>query len=135
VRLVLRYRWTLAAIVVAGVLYALALSDAFYELTSPTALSWHVWLRKAYSIVAFTLVGYLFRRSLEERGGKQFIAVAVIGTALYSAAIEVGQFLAGSKEGLGWNAVDTICGAVGGAIATADLIAVTTRRVRARQPR
>jgi hypothetical protein len=117
-----RYPWTFAAIVVAATLYALAINDAFYELTSPTFLSWHVWLRKAYSIIAFTLVGYLFRRSLGERGGSRFITVAVLGSAFFSAAIEVGQFLAGSPEGLGWNAFDTTCGAIGGTIASADLI-------------
>jgi hypothetical protein len=117
-----RYPWTIAAIVVAATLYALAINDAFYVLTSPSYLSWHVLLRKIYSIIAFTLVGYLFRRSAGERGGSRFITVAVLGTACYSAAIEVGQLLAGSKEGLGWNAFDTTCGAIGGAIATGDLI-------------
>jgi hypothetical protein len=117
-----RYPWTTAAIVVAATLFALAINDSFYELTSPSSLSWHVLLRKGYSIIAFTLVGYLFRRSLRERGGSRFITVAVLGTACYSAAIEVGQFFAGSPEGLGWNAFDTTCGAVGGAIASSDLI-------------
>jgi hypothetical protein len=117
--------WTLAAGLVAGALYAIALSDAVYELTSPIALSWHVLLRKTYSIGAFTLVGYLLRRALRENGRESrraTIVACVAGVAAYSAAIEFGQWLAGSHEGLGWNTVDTICGAVGGAFAVADLV-------------
>ncbi len=34
----------------------------------------------------------------------------------YSAAIEVAQAWLGSKEGLAWNAIDTLCGAAGGAL-------------------
>jgi hypothetical protein len=137
VRLSFKAPWTAAAIAVAVALYAAAINNALYELTSPSSLSYHVWLRKAYSIVAFTLVGYLFRRSAHERGGTHQIAVAILGTALYSAAIEVGQFLAGSKEGLGWNAIDTICGAIGGALACADLISrrFKTRRTQQRTGR
>jgi hypothetical protein len=37
--------------------------------------------------------------------------------ALYSAAIEYGQWLEGSTEGLRWNAVDVACGALGGYLA------------------
>lgn len=123
-----RYPWTVAAIVVALILYIMAISDAVYELTSPSFLSFHVLLRKVYSIGAFTLVGYLLRRSLAERGGAKLIMVAVLGTALYSSAIEVGQFLAGSKEGLRWNVFDTICGAIGGTIASCDLIWARLRK-------
>jgi hypothetical protein len=116
-----RKPWTIAAIIVAAILYAVACSDAIYELTSPSALSWHVLLRKTYSIVAFALVGYLFRRAQAENGGQRLIVSTIIGVAAYSAAIEVGQYFAGSKEGLLWNAFDTACGAAGGALATLDL--------------
>jgi hypothetical protein len=128
-RLPFKRPWTVAAIVVAVVLYAVALSGAAYELTSPSTLSFHVWLRKSYSIVAFALVGYLFRRATLEGGGKHPIAAAILGTALYSAIIEVGQAFVGSKEGLSWNAVDTLCGAIGGTVGAADLIFA---RLRAR---
>ncbi len=121
----IRRPWTVAAALVAAALYAIALSDAVYELTSPVALSWHVLLRKTYSIGAFTLVGYLLRRALRENGRKgrrTTIVACIAGVAAYSAAIEFGQWLAGSHEGLGWNAVDTICGAIGGGLAVADAI-------------
>jgi hypothetical protein len=112
--------WTVAALLVGAALYAASLSQAFYELTSPSYLSWHVLLRKTYSIVAFATVGYLLRRALAENGATKFVVPCIAGVALYSALIEVGQFFAGSKEGLAWNAFDTACGAAGGLIAVAD---------------
>ncbi len=127
--------WTVAALVVAAILYGVALSNSIYELTSPPALEWHVILRKFYSIVAFTLVGYLFRRSLVEWGRSDVVLPTILGVALYSAAIEVGQALMGSKEGLGWNAFDTFCGALGGTLAVADRLLVRRQPVRARPRR
>jgi hypothetical protein len=109
--------WTLAAVAVAAFFFVIAISNAVYEMTSPSWLSWHVVLRKAYSIVAFTIVGYLFRRALAENGKAAALGTLVGGVALYSAGIEVAQFLCGSKEGLGWNAFDTVCGGVGGGLA------------------
>ncbi len=120
--------WTIAAVAIACVLYVLALRNDFYHLTSPTALPWHVALRKAYSIVAFAVVGYLARRALLENGREQVVVPCIIGVAIYSALIEVGQALLGSKEGFGWNIGDTLCGAVGGGLAVADRL----RRSRAR---
>ncbi len=118
------WRWTTAAAVVAAVFYAAALSHAVYEATSPVELSWHVLLRKLYSVVAFSLLGYLLRRALAEREHHaNVVATCVLGIAAYSAAIEVGQYLYGSHEGLGWNTFDTGCGALGGALANADTIA------------
>jgi hypothetical protein len=110
--------WTLVAVAVATFFFVIAISHEIYEATSPSWLSWHVALRKAYSIVAFTIVGYLFRQALAENGKPSPPVTLIAGVALYSAAIEVAQFLHGSKEGLGWNAVDTACGALGGALST-----------------
>jgi hypothetical protein len=115
--------WTIATAVVAAIFFAAAISHAVYELTSPVALSWHVLLRKCYSVAAFSLVGYLLRRALAERGSRANVAATcAIAVAAYSAAIELGQYLHGSHEGLGWNAFDTCCGALGGALATADTL-------------
>jgi hypothetical protein len=114
--------WTIAALAVAAIFYVGACSTALYELTSPPSLSWHVALRKAYSIVAFALVGYFFRRASAENGGRRFVVPIIVAVAAYSAAIEVGQYVLGSKEGLGWNTFDTLCGALGGALATTDVI-------------
>jgi hypothetical protein len=126
-------RWTIAAIVVAMILFAAAVSRAVYDLTSPEGLSWHVVLRKFYSIVAFALVGYLLRRALAENGRHaHVVTTCVVGVAAYSAAIEVAQFFHGSTEGLGWNAFDTLCGAAGGALATVDLAGRRFRALLAR---
>ena len=75
-------------------------------------------LRKLYSIVAFALVGYLADRGLREWGREANVAGCALGVALYSAAIEAGQALHGSQEGLLWNAVDVACGAIGGVLGT-----------------
>ena len=125
--------WTVAAVVVAAALYVTALSNDVYALTSPESLSWHVLLRKAYSVVAFALVGYLAGRAfLEWRRRPTLWGLAVI-VAVYSAAIEVGQALHGSREGLTWNAVDTACGGLGGWLGA--LCLPRPERVRERRPR
>jgi hypothetical protein len=133
--------WTIATAVVAATLYALALRSDVYEATSPHWLTWHVALRKAYSIGAFFIVAFLFRRALAEHGAMRSpVTRCIVVTTLYSAAIEVGQFAVGGREGLGWNVFDTLCGAAGGALATADgwlwpRAAFTRPRVRERRPR
>ncbi len=124
--------WTIAATMVALALLAVAVSHSVYDITSPVWLSWHVVLRKIYSIVAFALVGFCTRRALVENGRAHLVASCIVGVGAYSALIEVLQFFYGSHEGLGWNAFDTFCGALGGALATIDLWLVkpTTGRVR-----
>lgn len=62
------------------------------------------------------------------------VVLCIVGVAFYSALIEVGQHLLGSTEGLGWNVGDTLCGAVGGALAVADRLRehfVRSRRLHA----
>ncbi len=116
-------RWTIAAAAVAIFFYVLAIDNDVYAATSPAWLSWHVLLRKVYSVVAFSIVASLLRRAIVENGGSRTIVPCIAGVACYSAAIEVGQYLHGSTEGLGWNTFDTFCGALGGAIAVVDRIA------------
>jgi hypothetical protein len=101
-------------------LFAVALSNAAYEMTSPSSFAWHVLLRKAYSVGAFALVGYLLRRALQEHGRQRAFPTCVWAVAAYSAAIEIGQSLTGSREGYLSNAIDVGCGALGGFIAVAD---------------
>jgi len=112
-------RWTLATIVVALVFYVAALRPEVYEAASPHWLSWHVVLRKIESIGAFFVVAFLFRQALAEHGATRFALRCILATAAYSALIEVGQYLMGTREGLGLNAFDTLCGALGGALANA----------------
>lgn len=115
--------WAVIALALATVLFFMATSDIVYELTSPPAFSWHVVLRKFYSIVAFALVGFTADRALGPAAKPALRASLLV--AGYSAVIEIAQFEHGSKEGLGWNAVDVVCGAVGGwlGIASQRLIA------------
>ena len=72
-------------------------------------------LRKFYSIVAFTLVGFVVDRALPPSRRAAARAAAIV--AAFSAVIEVGQKLNGAREGLLSNAIDVGCGALGGWLA------------------
>lgn len=124
-------RWTLATALVAVILFVLACNNEFYRLTSPPEFSWHVVLRKIYSIVAFALLGYLAARAQRERGKTTHVGRdCTSGVAAYSGLIEIAQFFAGSQEGLAWNAVDVVCGAIGGALGARIERALRERAVR-----
>jgi hypothetical protein len=123
----MRPRWIAVATIVAAVLFWLATSETVYELTSPPDLSWHVLLRKAYSIGAFALVGFTTDKALGPSARPALRAALVV--AAYSGAIEIAQAWGGSHEGLRWNAFDVLCGAVGGWLGvTAERIARARRR-------
>ena len=104
-----RWLFRIIGAVLAAVLFAMAMSGALYEATSPTDLPWHVLLRKLYSIVAFALVAAVIRF-----GWRFSITRVTVILAAYSTAIEIGQMFAGSHEGLFSNAIDIVCGAIGG---------------------
>lgn len=126
-----RYGWTIAAIVVSVALYVAALRSDFYQLTSPFELPWHITLRKIYSVGAFALVAFLARHALAERGLKPTARWTIFTGALFSGAIEIGQYYMGSEEGLVWNAIDVGCGALGGFASMFDL-ALRKRPVKQR---
>ena len=100
------------AVTVAAALFWAATSNEVYDLTSPAGLSFHIVLRKTYSIVAFALVGFTADKALgpSARGALR----GALAVAAYSASIEVVQAARGSHEGAVWNAVDILCGAAGG---------------------
>ena len=75
-------------------------------------LSFHVLLRKAYSIAAFALVGFTADKALGSSARAPLRAALLVSA--YSGAIEVVQAVRASNEGLVWNAVDVACGAGGG---------------------
>ena len=58
-------------------------------------------LRKAYSIVAFALVGFTADKALGRSANRPLRAALLV--AAYSGAIEVVQFEHGSHEGIAWN--------------------------------
>jgi predicted membrane-bound mannosyltransferase len=107
-----RWAWIASAVIVAAVLFWAATSNEVYDITSPPALAWHVLLRKAYSIVAFALVGFTADKALGSTARATLRGALLV--AAYSAAIEVVQFVRGSHEGIAWNVVDVLCGAAGG---------------------
>lgn len=127
----LRALWGAATLLAAAVLFWAATSDVVYDATSPPDLSWHVALRKAYSVGAFALVGFLTTNALP-RTARPALRAAVL-VAIYSAAIEVVQAFDGSHEGLTWNAVDIACGALGGALGAS--VARVAQRTGERLPR
>jgi predicted membrane-bound mannosyltransferase len=104
--------WIVTASVVAAVLFWTATSNEVYEITSPSVLSFHVLLRKAYSIAAFALVGFTADKALGSSTRGPLRAALLV--AAYSGAIEIVQAVRASNEGLGWNAADVACGAAGG---------------------
>jgi hypothetical protein len=73
-------------------------------------------LRKSYSLVAFTVTGFLLAFAARRLGRAQPIAATSAMVALFSAAIEIAQRLAGSHESLVWNVGDVAFGAAGGAL-------------------
>jgi predicted membrane-bound mannosyltransferase len=107
-----RRTWIVSAALIAAVLFWAATSNEVYDITSPPALTFHVLLRKAYSIAAFAVVGFTADKALgaSTRGPLR----AAVLVAVYSGAIEIVQAMRDSHEGLAWNAVDVVCGAVGG---------------------
>lgn len=109
--------WGIAA-VCAAVLLVAAIDNGVYEATSPTSLSYHVLLRKLYSVVAFGIVGFPIARARQLTGRSASASSVGWTIAGYSAVIEVLQFfLDPPPEGLLSNVVDIACGFFGGAIA------------------
>jgi hypothetical protein len=72
----------------------------------------HVWLLKAYNIVAFATVGIGLDFTL--RTSKRPIPRAASPVALYSFALEVGSHVVVGTEPVIQSAFDVLCGAVGG---------------------
>ncbi|GAC1429176.1 MAG: hypothetical protein NVSMB5_23710 [Candidatus Velthaea sp.] len=121
-------RWVLFCIV-AGGFFLIALNGDVYNLTSPADLPFHTLLRKAYSIVAFAIVGFSFVWALQ-LPRRSIIPVSAIAIAIFSGAIEIGQESVGSHEGLQSQIADVMCGAIGGW--AGGLFALTKSWVRAR---
>ncbi len=110
-------------------MFWLALSHRIYRETLPVGLIDRVFgedagegpfapqvvLRKLYSIVAFTLIGFVVDRALP-RARRPALRAALVVAAL-SAVIEIAQKARGAHEGLLSNAFDVACGAFGGWLA------------------
>jgi VanZ like protein len=116
--------------VLALVFFTLAVSTEIYDLTSPAFLAWHVALRKAYSVAAFSILAFFARGALREQGSTRPALATIVTLTLFSTLIEVAQFAGGVREGLAWNALDVACGTAGGIIG-----AVAYRVVRGKAKR
>ncbi len=70
-------------------------------------------LRKLYSIIAFSIVGFFVAPAIEK---DRRIRTSTLLIASFSAVIEVAQWLTGAREGLFSNGFDIACGALGGSL-------------------
>jgi len=134
---VTRRAWAaLAAAIAVVVLFWAAVSHSVYRETQPVHLLMRVFgeedgaaaatvVRKLYSIVAFTLLGFVVHLALP-RSRRPALRAALI-VAAFSALIEVAQKLRHAHEGLLSNAVDVACGALGGWLAVTIARALTRR--------
>jgi uncharacterized BrkB/YihY/UPF0761 family membrane protein len=132
-----RRAWAgIAATVAVVVLFWAAVSHSVYRETLPVHLLIRVFgeddgtaaatvVRKLYSIVAFTLLGFVVHLALP-RSPRPALRAALI-VAAFSALIEVAQKLRHAHEGLLSNAVDVACGALGGWLAVAIARALSRR--------
>jgi hypothetical protein len=123
--------WAIVALAAAVAFLWAATTQSVYDHTSPNGiaqrmlgedaprvphnhwLSLHVILRKAYSIIAFAIVGFVVDRTLPPV--RRRALRAAVAVALFSSAIEVAQkLLDHSPESFASNVFDVACGAVGG---------------------
>jgi len=105
-----------------------ALSHRVYSRTLPIGLLEHLFgeddggwesaafvLRKLYSIVAFTLIGFVVHKALPPT--RHPAARAAVIVAGVSALIEIAQKVRHAHEGIPSNLFDILCGAFGGWLA------------------
>ena len=95
------------------------------QFAHPWWLSLHIWLRKAYSIIAFAIVGYAANQALNP-SARPALRMSLC-VAAYSLGIEVAQRIFVAHEPELESALDVGCGALGGWLAVA-----ADRRLRAR---
>jgi VanZ family protein len=125
--------WRVLALVVTIGFFLLAMRVDLYNATSPRELTpilfgshaiqfshpwWlsaHIWLRKFYSIVAFTIVGFTADRALGATARPALRAAIIVG--FFSLGIEIAQRLFVADEPNLESALDVACGALGGWIA------------------
>ena len=100
--------------IVAVIMYFLGTNDTVYNLTSPAALDIHVLLRKAYSIAAFGVTGYVAARASLASGWRTSPLMVAMWLSLFSLTIEIAQDLSPPRESLALHAFDVACGAIGG---------------------
>ena len=106
--------WWTATAIVAVLLFIIANSDTVYNATSPPWLDIHVLLRKMYSVAAFGVLGFFAARASQASGWRTTPLTIGWWVAVFSLLIEIAQAMTPPPEGLGWNAIDVLCGWLGG---------------------
>lgn len=142
-----RSTWIVIAILVGLIMGWAALSHHIYHLTTPNGLaarvfgkdvasvhhpawlSLHVALRKLYSIVAFTLVGFVVDKALPPVRRRALRSALLVGA--FSLLVEIAQRLHHSHESTASQIFDVGCGLLGGWCA----IALQPARSAAARPR
>jgi hypothetical protein len=125
--------WRAIALGLAVLFYVLALRADFDAATAPRSLThtlfgnlvpqfahplWlsaHFWLRKVYSVIAFTIVGFAAHKGLGPSRWPVRRAALLVGA--YSLCIEIGQRTYDGYEPELESAFDVGCGALGGWLA------------------
>ncbi len=125
--------WRAFALLVAAGFFFLALRTDFDHATSPRSITnflfgpervhfthpwWvspHLWARKSYSVVAFTIVGFTANRALPATGRPRLRAAVLVGA--YSLGIEIAQHFLVWAEPVVESAFDVGCGILGGWLA------------------
>jgi len=114
-----------------------AVSHRVYTQTLPQRVIEHVFgendtagamvaLRKLYSVAAFALLGFVVDRALPATRRPALRAALIVGAV--SALIEIAQKLHHAPEGPLSNAIDILCGALGGWLGAVLSNAIRTRR-------
>jgi hypothetical protein len=114
-----------------------ALSRRVYTGTLPQRLIEHVFgendtagamvaLRKLYSVAAFAVLGFVVDRALPATRRPALRAALIVGAV--SALIEIAQKLHHAPEGPLSNAIDILCGALGGYLGALASSAISARR-------
>ncbi len=95
---------------------------------SPTEIVIVTVLRKLYSLIAFTVAGFVADRALPAARRRALRSALIVGA--FSVCVEVVQTVRGSTESIMIHALDVSLGAIGGWIG-GTLSRVTTRGSRA----
>jgi hypothetical protein len=124
--------WRVLTVVCGAGLYAIALSEGAYELTTPVAMPHHALARKILAVLAFALLGFLLHNADVRR--LRGVAPAAVAIGLYSLAIEVGQVsIDRSGESLASHLFDVASGVAGGALGAFIAVLISAPSARARR--
>ncbi|MDQ6932867.1 MAG: VanZ family protein [Candidatus Eremiobacteraeota bacterium] len=93
--------------------FAVSISPGIDEVTAPGTFARHMLLRKTYSVLAFSVLGYLLAWS-HKRTSTVSLVLSAVAIGAFSLLIEYFQYITGAHEGRIWNAADVLMGLFGG---------------------